>query len=121
MTTVTYTGYPQVGEVLTSEHIGKNILRTYPYITHIGKLSFDCMICDSFPSVSYPVTAVDINCERGCVKVKGKWEGDFWLPNDSHWLLHDDFETKIKSAVKEVFSFQAEMLPEVIAHLLNNI
>lgn len=117
MTTVTYTGYPRVGEILTSEHIGKNIVRTYPYNTHIGTLSFDCMICDSFPSVSYLATAVEINSERGCVKVKGKWEGEFWLPNDGHWLLHDDFEKKIKNAVKEVFSFQVKMPPEVTAHL----
>jgi len=105
---VSYHVYKEIGIRLTSEHIGQEVIRVYPYKIG-GDYIFDCMSTD----------LKNINMAKGkLVKVLDnkvvvkKREFNLTLPNDGNWLLLNDFSDKIKGAVSEVFYYFPKEKPD---------
>lgn len=101
MAMVSYPVFKDLGQKLTSEHEGEWVIRTYPYMRGDG-LSFDCMTTD-LNRTDLAKAWVIRTSEMSVVVVKGT--SDLLLPNDGHWLLVSDFQTKVKAATAEIFQF----------------
>ena len=101
MTAVSYTCYPYIGNKLTSTHLGKTVVRVYPHKKFEGIFSFDCMA--THPACINYAASMLITVSASMVIVKKDHGSELLLPNDGHWLLLDDFKTKIVDAVSEIF------------------
>lgn len=100
---MTYHIYPDIGIRLTSEHIGKRVVRTYPWQNEYGAFSYD-----GFLSFNGECHTKLVSVTQKKVKVTAFSGGVLELPNDGHWLLESEYYTRIKGAVCEIFRIEKD-------------